>query len=225
MAAGADVITMGDHTWDQREMVDLLNDESRVLRSANFDRECPGHGSVTVGTEWGDVTVVNLVGRVFMKPYECPFRAVDSVLEGLRPGGSHNVFVDFHAEATSEKIAMGRYLDGRVTAVAGTHTHVQTSDETLLPDGTAYITDLGLTGPVESVIGRSTATIIRLLKTGMKVPCVVADGESGTRLEGAGIGVDENSGGPRGIWRRRGRARLGGSVTGAGNLRRRPAGR
>lgn len=150
---GVDVITSGNHIWDKKEAVGYLPRENRVLRPLNYPPGVPGAGSIVCETaEGAKVAVLNLSGRVFMASFDCPFRGADRELERL--GGVTNaVIVDFHAEATSEKIAFGYYLDGRVSAVVGTHTHVQTADEKILPGGTAYITDVGMTGPSDSVIG------------------------------------------------------------------------
>ena len=191
LAAGADVITLGDHTWDQKELQQFILTESRLLRPANFAPGCPGSGLVTVPSAWGDVTVVNLVGRVFMKPYDCPFRKVDQLLKETN-GLGNVVLVDMHAEATSEKIAMGRYLNGRVSAIVGTHTHVQTSDEEVLSDGTAYITDLGMTGAKDSIIGRDVDAIMSTFITGM--PAKFSLAKEKVMLEGVMIDVDRNTG-------------------------------
>jgi metallophosphoesterase (TIGR00282 family) len=190
-AAGADVITLGDHTWDRNEVESYLDYEPRILRPLNFAPGCPGHGHVSVRTTWGDVVVVNLVGRVFMHSYDCPYRTVDALLEKNRDLG-RIVLVDFHAEATSEKIVMGRYLDGRVSAVVGTHTHVQTSDEAILPHGTAYITDLGMTGAKDSALGRDLASVTNMLLTGMPTRFKLA--EDDVKLEGVIIDVEESTG-------------------------------
>jgi len=150
---GVDIITSGNHVWDKKEAVGYLPRESRVLRPLNYPPGVPGAGSIVYeAADGAKVAVLNLSGRVFMANYDCPFRGADRELERL--GDVTNVvIVDFHAEATSEKIAFGHYLDGRVSAVVGTHTHVQTADEKILPGGTAYITDVGMTGPADSVIG------------------------------------------------------------------------
>jgi 2',3'-cyclic-nucleotide 2'-phosphodiesterase len=173
MAMGADVLTLGDHAWDSREMVAGIAAESRILRPANLPPQTPGRGWVTVETVEGPLSVVSLQGRVFMHPIDCPFRAVDALLKAeLKESAA--VLVDFHAEATSEKLAMGRYLDGRVAAVCGTHTHVQTSDERMLPGGTAYITDLGMTGPRDSVLGRDIDAVIEKFTGGLPQKLEVA---------------------------------------------------
>ncbi|MBU0678223.1 MAG: TIGR00282 family metallophosphoesterase [Verrucomicrobia bacterium] len=190
-AAGADVLTMGDHTWDQKDLADYIISEPRLIRPANFPSVCPGKGFVTVETDKGPVSVINLIGRVFMPPNDCPFRKADAVLShGVE--GSKVILVDMHAEATSENIAMGRYLEGRVSAVFGTHTHVQTSDETILPKGTAYITDLGMTGPKDSVLGRDVEAVLHKFVTGMPTRFDVASGD--VRLEGIILEIDENTG-------------------------------
>jgi hypothetical protein len=192
LAAGADVLTLGDHAWDRKEILGGLDRMPRVVRPANFAPGCPGRGWTTVETAAGRVTVVNLVGRVFLHPvYDCPFRTADGLLAD-RAALGRVVVVDFHAEATSEKVALGRHLDGRVSVVAGTHTHVQTADETVLPGGTAYITDLGLTGPRDSVIGRESSSVLRMFRTGMPAPFKVGRGCRG--LEGALVDVNPETG-------------------------------
>ena len=149
--AGADVITLGNHTWNRREICPFLDDSPYILRPANFQPHLPGRGWGVFETKAGPIAVVNLIGRCHMDfTPDNPFRVVDRILEKT---GDVPVLLDFHAEATSEKLAMGYYLDGRVSALWGTHTHVPTADETILPNGTGYQTDLGMTGPVRSVIG------------------------------------------------------------------------
>lgn len=197
-SAGADVITLGDHTWDQKDVAPYLDIEKRLIRPANFAPGCPGRGIVTVDSPKGRVTVINLVGRVFMPPADCPFRTVDALL-AKEPNMGKVILVDLHAEATSEKIAMGRYLDGRVSAVVGTHTHVQTSDEVVLPKKTAYLTDLGMTGPKDSIIGRDYDSVMLKFLTGM--PSKFSIAETGVALEGALIEVDETTGKARKITR------------------------
>lgn len=184
--AGADVLTLGDHAWGQKELEQTLARDKRIVRPANFAPGCPGQGCTTVQTPLGPLTVINLLGRVFMGPSDCPFRAVDALLKTV-PGGVP-VLVDFHAEATSEKIALGLHLDGRVAAVVGTHTHVQTSDARILPRGTAYLTDLGMTGPANGVIGREAEPVLRKFLTGMPSRFDVAKGVA--VLEGAIIEID-----------------------------------
>jgi len=188
--AGADVLTLGDHAWNQKDLEPYIAREKRLIRPANFAPACPGRGWTTVQTAQGPLTVINLVGRVFMPPADCPFRTVDALLDAI-PKGSP-VLVDIHAEATSEKLAMGYHLDGRVTGVVGTHTHVQTSDERLLEKGTAYITDLGMTGPLRSVLGREVDPILKKFITGMPTKFDVARGPS--VLEGVIIDIERTTG-------------------------------
>ncbi|MBR1921785.1 MAG: TIGR00282 family metallophosphoesterase [Kiritimatiellae bacterium] len=185
-SAGADAITLGDHTWSQKEFPGQIGSLDRVVRPGNFAAECPGRGWTTVTTPLFSFAVVNAQGRVFMQPIDCPFKAIDRALAEMPK--NLPVFVDFHAEATSEKITMGYYLDGRVTAVVGTHTHVQTSDATVLPKGTAYITDLGMTGPYVSSIGRDLVPVTRKFVTGLPARFEVASGPS--TLEGAVVEFD-----------------------------------
>ena len=184
--AGADAITLGDHTWGQKEFAGQIGTVANLVRPANFPPECPGRGWLLVVMPTFRFAVVNLQGRTFMQGADCPFHAADRILAEIPKDVP--VFVDFHAEATSEKITMGFYLDGRVTAVVGTHTHVQTSDATLLPKGTAYITDLGMTGPYISSIGRDLKPVTRKFVTGIPARFEVADGPC--TLEGAIITFD-----------------------------------
>ena len=181
LGAGADVLTLGDHAWGQKELESTIGSEKRLLRPANYPPGVPGQCSITFQTALGPLSVINIVGRVFMNPIECPFRAIDAELKKLPANAP--IIVDFHAEASSEKIAMGHYLDGRVAAVVGTHTHVQTSDAFILPKGTAYMTDLGMTGPYHSVIGRQIAPVMKRFTTGVPAKFEVATGPCG--LEGA----------------------------------------
>jgi len=162
---GVDVMTSGNHIWDKREIYDYLNNEPRLLRPANYGAAVPGSGIVTGKARNGvPYAVLNLQGRVHMPPIDCPFRTADALLAGL-PAEIRVRFVDFHAEATSEKMAMGWHLDGRVTAVIGTHTHIPTADARILPGGTAYQTDCGMTGPYDSVIGVEKKTILHRFLT------------------------------------------------------------
>jgi len=163
---GIDVVTSGNHIWDKKEIMDFLNKEDRLLRPANYPPGVPGYGSAVVTAKNGvKVGVLNLMGRVFMANLDCPFRSAKDEIAKMRREGAKVVLVDMHAEATSEKIALARYIDGEVTAVIGTHTHVQTADERIFPKGTAYITDAGMTGPVESVIGVSVEAAVERFLT------------------------------------------------------------
>lgn len=190
--AGADVVTLGDHAWDSKEMVDGIDLEPRIIRPANFAKGSPGKGWIRVDTPEGELTVVQLVCRVFMQPsYDCPFQCIDQLLKGGYNFGKA-IFVDVHGEASSERMAMGRFLDGRVSAVFGTHTHCQTSDETVFPNGTAYITDLGMTGPKDSVLGREVEPVLKKFLTGVPHKFDVAKGAP--TLEGAIVDVDMKTG-------------------------------
>ncbi len=184
--SGADAITLGDHTWGQKEFAGQIDSVDRLVRPANFAAGCPGKGWRLVTMPTFQFAVVNILGRVFMNPVDCPFGAMDRVLSEIPRNVP--VFVDFHAEATSEKITMGYWLDGRVTAVVGTHTHVQTSDALVLPKGTAYLTDLGMTGPYVSSIGRDLKPVTKRFLTGMPSRFDVAEGPC--VLEGAVIEFD-----------------------------------
>ncbi|MDN5364380.1 MAG: 2,3-cyclic-nucleotide 2-phosphodiesterase [Eubacteriales bacterium] len=175
-AAGVDVITMGNHVWDKKEIFDFIDREEKLLRPANYPDPCPGRGYAIFEVGGVRVGVVNLSGRVFLGGgLLCPFRVIDGILEEIRPI-TPLIIVDFHAEATSEKIALSWYLDGRVSALIGTHTHVQTADEKILPGGTAYITDAGMTGPWVSVLGVKPATVIEKFLLQRPVKFEVASG-------------------------------------------------
>lgn len=196
---GVDVITTGNHVWDKKEILPLLDKEPRLLRPHNYPPGNPGRGATTIEVAGSRLAVLNLQGRAFMPPIDDPFRAVESLLEELR-GQVQAVVIDFHAEATSEKQAFARYLDGRVAAVVGTHTHVQTADERVLPRGTAMITDLGLTGGLGGVIGMKAEISIerqRLLSRGERMQ--PADDE--LHLQGAVVEIDAATGKARSIER------------------------
>lgn len=189
---GVDVMTSGNHIWAQREAVDYIGAEARLLRPANFPAGVPGSGSYLARTAQGrPVGVINVMGRVFMQELDNPFQRVLEEIEALR-SRTRIIFVDFHAEATSEKIAMGWHLDGKVTAVIGTHTHVQTADEQILPGGTAYLTDVGMTGPHDGVIGVDKRPVIDKFLRGMPVRMETATGNP--RLNGILIAADEATG-------------------------------
>jgi hypothetical protein len=163
---GVHGITMGNHTWDQREIFDFIDDEPRLVRPANLPPGTPGRGFSVVKANGKELAIVNLIGRTFLPPAECPFRTADAIVEELR--NKHRcILVDFHAEATSEKIAMGWHLDGRVSVVLGTHTHVQTVDSRVLPGGTAYVTDVGMTGPRDGILGMKRDQVLRKFLTGL----------------------------------------------------------
>lgn len=176
-AAGADAVTLGNHTWGKREVFGFIDSEPRLLRPANFPPGTPGQGATIVQSRSGErVLVVNLMGRVYSPvALECPFRHLDAILDD-HAGRYDAVVVDFHAEATSEKVALGWYADGRVTVLAGTHTHVPTADTMILPKGTAYQTDLGMTGPYHSVIGMQTEIVLQKFLTQLPVRFEAANG-------------------------------------------------
>jgi metallophosphoesterase (TIGR00282 family) len=191
-SAGVDIITSGDHLWDQKEVSELLEQESRFVRPLNYPPGTPGKGSVIFRAGQGQaIAVVNLQGRTFMPPLENPFLAIVREVERLRRETSM-IFIDFHAEATSEKVALARMLDGRVSAVVGTHTHVQTADERIFPGGTAFLCDAGFTGPHDSVIGREIEPIVKRFMTSMPQRFEVA--KEHVLLQGAVIEIEEQTG-------------------------------
>ena len=190
LKAGADCVTLGNHTWTRWELQPYLDDSIRVIRPANYAPQCPGRGCVSLDTPAGEVLVVNLIGRFTLDPNtDNPFLTADDILGQT---GAKIILVDFHAEATSEKLAMGYFLDGRVSAVWGTHTHVQTADEKILPKGTAYITDLGITGVIDAVIGSSPAKSIERQLTQLPIRSEVAEGEG--HMQGVIIDIDTSTG-------------------------------
>jgi metallophosphoesterase (TIGR00282 family) len=184
---GVNVITTGNHIWAKREIIPHLDSELPILRPLNFPPGVPGRGSLVMGA----VLVVNLVGRVFIGNYDCPFRAMDSLLEEVEKKPKV-IVVDFHAEATSEKVAMGRYLDGRVSAVLGTHTHVGTIDYGILPKGTAYVTDVGMAGPSDSIIGDDAGEVIHSFLT--RMPHRFSIGKGRAIFDAVMVEVDETTG-------------------------------
>jgi 2',3'-cyclic-nucleotide 2'-phosphodiesterase len=197
--AGVDVITTGNHVWQHREIIPYLDENRRVLRPLNFAPGTPGAGWVSRPARNGmAVAVVNLIGRVFMGPADCPFRAIEAELPEIHQA-ARVVIVDMHAEATSEKVGMARFLDGRVSAVVGSHTHVQTSDEDVLPGGTAALTDAGMCGPEESILGVRTDRVLERFLKQTPVRFEVASGP--TLVQGAIIDLDEKTGKATGIRR------------------------
>ena len=192
LRAGVAVITTGDHIWDQKEIIPYIDTEPRLLRPVNYPEKTPGQGSIILDTPKGKVGVINVQGRTFMLPHlENPFRIIDAEIAKMREE-TKVIFVDVHAETTSEKIAMGRFLDGRASAVVGTHTHTQTADEQIFPGGTAFLCDAGMCGPTESVLGREIEPIIARFITNMPIQFPVAKGP--VRLQGALVDIDEASG-------------------------------
>jgi metallophosphoesterase (TIGR00282 family) len=193
LATGIDCLTSGDHIYRRKEILEYLATSERLLRPANYPPESPGRGvTVLEAADGTKVGVVNVQGRIFVNhPADCPFHAVDAMLERLA-GEAKVTVVDLHAEATSEKIAMGHHLDGRVSVVAGTHTHVQTADECVLPGGTAYITDLGMTGPYRSILGREIEPVLKAVVTGVPAHFDVAAED--VRISGALVAIDPETG-------------------------------
>ena len=200
LAGGCDVITLGDHVWDKKELGEYLINTSRVIRPANFPDGAPGQGWCIARTRSGEkIGVINLLGRVFMRyNVDCPFKAVKALASEIRKE-TKLIIVDLHAEATSEKMAMGFFIDGEISALVGTHTHIQTADEKILPKGTAYITDLGMTGPYHSVIGQKKEYIIERFLTSLPNKFEVATED--VWLHGAVIDIDEKTGLARKITR------------------------
>jgi 2',3'-cyclic-nucleotide 2'-phosphodiesterase len=187
LEAGVDILTSGNHIWDQKEIIPFLDGDLPILRPYNYPPGVPGRGLLIRG----HVAVVNLIGRTFMGNNDCPFRAMDQLLAGLKDDCS-TIIVDFHAEATSEKVAMGRYLDGRVSAVVGTHTHVGTIDARVLPKGTAHISDIGMTGPLESIIGDDIGAVLNRFLTSL--PHRLSVGSGKVLFNSVLISLDDKSG-------------------------------
>ncbi len=192
LSSGIDVITTGDHVWKRREVVDIIDIEPRLLRPANYPAGAPGKGSIITSSRNGTkIGVLNLQGRVFMAPLDCPFKAARKEVERIKKI-TNMIIVDIHAEATSEKIAMGWYLDGLVSAVVGTHTHVQTADQRVLPKGTAYISDIGMTGPIDSVLGRRREDVLQRFVSCIPVRFEVAS--ENLQVQGVVVDVDSKTG-------------------------------
>src|ERR1043165_7482935 len=192
LRAGIAVITSGDHIWDQKEIVPFIDTEPRQLRPLNYPPNTPGAGSIVLETPKGKVGVINVQCRTFMNPpLENPFLAMQAEIERMRVE-TPVIFVDVHGETTSEKIAMGRFLDGKVSAVCGTHTHTQTADERIFPGGTAFLCDAGMCGPVNSILGRAIDPIMNRFISNLPASFPVAGGE--VRLRGAIVEIDENTG-------------------------------
>jgi metallophosphoesterase (TIGR00282 family) len=192
LRAGVSVITTGDHIWDQKEIFSFIDTEPRLLRPVNYPDGAPGCGSIVLETAKGPVGVINVQGRTFMQPIlENPFHAVEIAVEQMRQQTS-TIFVDAHAETTSEKIAIGRFLDGKVSAVIGTHTHVQTADEQIFPGGTAFLCDAGMCGPANSILGRVINPIVNRFVSNLPALFPVARGD--VRLCGVVISIDEATG-------------------------------
>ena len=192
LRAGVSVLTTGDHVWDQKDILSFIDTEPRLLRPVNYPAGAPGNGSIVLETAKGKVGVINVQCRTFMQPIlDNPFRAIAETVAKIREE-TLNIVVDVHGETTSEKIAMGRFLDGKVSAVIGTHTHVQTADEQILPGGTAFLCDAGMCGPTNSILGRTVEPILNRFVKNMPGAFPVAAGE--VRLRGAIIEIDEKTG-------------------------------
>jgi len=190
LGAGIDVLTMGNHVWDNKEIFSFIDDEPRLIRPANYPQPCPGQGYHVYQAGFNmKIAVINVSGRVYMPALDCPFRTVEQIISSLPEVDC--IIIDFHAEATSEKQAFAYYFDGRATAVLGTHTHIQTADERILPGGTAYITDLGMTGPIESVLGMDRHAVIEKFLSQRPVRLEVAKGPS--QLQGVVLELDEKT--------------------------------
>lgn len=190
--SGVDVLTSGDHIWKRPEIFELINREGRILRPLNFPSGAPGRGAAVFIAKNGiKVGVINVNGRVFMEALECPFKTTLQAAQELKVE-TKIIIVDIHAEATSEKVALGWYLDGKVSAILGTHTHIQTADEKILPQGTAYLTDAGMTGPYDSVIGRRVEDVLTRFLSSIPVKFEVA--QENIQLHGALVEIDEKTG-------------------------------
>ncbi|SDQ58889.1 TIGR00282 family metallophosphoesterase [Virgibacillus salinus] len=189
---GAQVVTMGNHTWDKREIFEFIDDAKNMIRPANFPEGTPGKGLKFVNLNGSEIAVINMQGRTFLPALDDPFRKMDELIEEAKKRTSI-IFVDFHAEATSEKQAMGWYLDGRVSAVVGTHTHTQTADDRILPQGTAYITDVGMTGPYDSILGMEKEAVMKKFLTSLPVRFEI-DTKGRTQLNGFLVTIDDKTG-------------------------------
>jgi len=190
--SGVDVLTSGDHIWKRKEVLDYIGTSNRLLRPANYPEGAPGLGATVIKSESGEsVGVINLIGRVFMQSVDCPFKIAKKEVESLKRK-SRIIIVDMHAEATSEKVALGWYLDGEVSAVIGTHTHIQTADEKILPGGTAFISDAGMTGPYDGVIGRKKEQILARFLSQMPTKFEMAEGD--IQLHGVIVDIDSKTG-------------------------------
>lgn len=197
--AGVDCVTLGDHIYRKKDIISILEKQDNIVKPANYPAEAPGKTWTIVKSETGrEVAVFSLMGRVFMKPVDCPYTKANQILAEI-PAHVKIRFCDFHAEATSDKQLMGRHLDGRVTAVCGTHTHVPTADEQILPGGTAFISDVGMTGPHESILGRKIDKVLQATLTFRPIPFDVAKGD--VQISGVIIDVDPKSGKGQGIRR------------------------
>lgn len=191
LEAGAQAVTLGNHAWDNREIFEFIDNAKYLVRPANFPEGTPGKGLIFLNCNGTEVAIINLQGRTFLPPLDCPFKKVDDLIAQAKKRTSI-IFIDFHAEATSEKQALGWYIDGRATAVVGTHTHVQTADNRILPNGTAYITDVGMTGPYDGILGMERGAVLKKFLTALPVRFEVAEGR--TQLSAVLIDVNPSTG-------------------------------
>lgn len=191
LSLGVHAVTMGNHVWDQKEIFEFINEAEYIVRPGNFPKGNPGTGLIFINHNGQEVAVINLQGRTFLPPIEDPFKTVDQLIEQARKR-TRIIFLDFHAEATSEKLAMGWYVDGRISSMVGTHTHVQTADERILPKGTGYITDAGMTGPYDGIIGVEKEIVIQKFKTNLPSRFQVAKGTK--QLNGIYFKVNKETG-------------------------------
>ncbi|UOY93602.1 TIGR00282 family metallophosphoesterase [Ectobacillus sp. JY-23] len=175
LEVGAQAVTLGNHAWDNKDLFSFIDGAKYLVRPGNFPEGAPGTGMIFVNCNGTEVAIINLQGRTFLPPLECPFKQADAYIEEAKKR-TNIIFIDFHAEATSEKQALGWYVDGRVTAVVGTHTHVPTADKRILPNGTAYITDVGMTGPYDGILGMSRDAVLKKFLTGLPVRFEVTEG-------------------------------------------------
>lgn len=189
---GVQTVTMGNHTWNKKEVTEFIDEAPYLIRPANFPENNPGKGITYIKNNQQEVAVINLQGRTFLDPHDNPFTKADELIKEAEQR-TNLIFIDFHAEATSEKQAFGKYVDGRVSAVIGTHTHTQTADERILPNGTAYLTDAGMTGPYDSILGVNTEAVINRFLTNMPVRFDV-DKDGRTQLNGCMIELDTSNG-------------------------------
>ena len=191
LGAGIDVLTMGNHVWDNKNIYSFIDDEPRLIRPANYPSDCPGQGYHVYNAGFNkEIAVINASGRIYLPPLDCPFKTVMDILDDVRNIADYSI-IDFHAEATSEKLALGYYFDGQVTAVLGTHTHIQTADERIMPGGTAYITDLGMTGPINSILGMEKEPIIEKFLNGRPARFDVAAGPA--QMQGVILQLEEEN--------------------------------
>lgn len=189
--AGIDVITLGNHTWSKKEIMSFIDNEARIVRPANYPEGVPGKGSTIITIKNKTIGIINIIGRVYMDNADCPFKVVEKEIDYLK-SFTNVIFVDFHAEATSEKNAMGWFLNGKASCMVGTHTHVQTADERILYNGTAYITDVGMTGPSDGVIGIDRSIIVQKFLTSMPARYEVAKGK--VQFNAVVVDIDESTG-------------------------------